>query len=998
MAITFVKRPTTPLDFEPFETPPEDILYPGSDQEDEIDEERRAKKKLRIELLAKQYLEGRGLFIQSAALKGPFERGWVNPWCSRKRKHGRNRQRSSRDPITEDGRYTYTETGTGCSTVKRTSVRDVAFGQSNHDLEKRASMGRRSTEQEEHAAKRRRCEPLEEPTGQNDPQRLVNAGSPSYTTEQEPWLKTNQPYLQHDARNDRKSPTPTPFARNTAQTPITPPPRTYSQGRTRSVSIIPTAQDQCGGYAGFTSVNKPLVSQHKGNIPANISRTRNDLQHEKTATGEYDYIRVKERDLGTVDEATKRGYKEVKRPSQDTLRQIELKNGDYQSKSSQKGFQPANSGTSRKPGCLEPYVSIFAIADEERKVAGRRASSRPQQPSPHVVPPSTYVPEFQYRYTGSLRSHGSSEEKASFAELPEEVRSRLRATSSSSGSDSFAEALEAAQAKADSKSMASSHSSSPAAEGHETTSVRKNTSAMKRLTFSPMGSTKIAPCQTSSRPGSNSSTLGPGASALQTREEVGNASREYLLIRKGSTKSSDLPSSDGNRPRNSVIFPEAQVAAGALIQPSQRPSGSSTNLLETDRPLPKYPSLDEGDSYANLSTQAAFIKAQRSFKDDVLSSLKASPTEIKEERSAASRPAVPGPTPTANGGFPRDTSSQWEKANWQDNDNDEPMSTQAMIDGMSPFAITTVKKRPPVLNERTSFAPTPTRQKLPAPTTIRAPDPPLKAPESRQNHATRSIGEQSGRASATATKSPLRHVACTQCRKDKRRCTHDVFGNEISIRAMEQPLPLPNAPPSRNSPDENDLAQSSQPILEAHNPGDPNYPAPDGRDLESPTNTPFRFHSLSMSTSPSQNPPKRSPPIPLTHPNTTSKPASSLSSSSILPDGTYNDTSVFQDGQQQQQDWNISLPLDPFGLFPEEPARSGGPFNRDGGAASKSDSPATSTRLDRAKEPDSLDLSAAIDDASSFLGEWNVEAEARKLSGNGDAGFRSILSLHKRDV
>jgi hypothetical protein len=235
-------------------------------------------------------------------------------------------------------------------------------------------------------------------------------------------------------------------------------------------------------------------------------------------------------------------------------------------------------------------------------------------------------------------------------------------------------------------------------------------------------------------------------------------------MRKESTKSSDLLTSDENRSRNSVILPEAQVAAGAPFQPSQRPSGSSTNLLETDRPLPKYPSLDEGDSYANLSTQAAFIKAQRSFKDDVLSSLKASPTKITEKRLAASRPAVPGSTPKANGGRPRDTSSQWEKASWQDNDNEEPMSTQAMIDEMSPFAITTVKKRPPALNERTSFAPTPTREKPPPPTTIRAPDPPLKVPESRQHHATHPINKQS---SPTTTKGQPRHVACTNCRKDK---------------------------------------------------------------------------------------------------------------------------------------------------------------------------------------------------------------------------------------
>lgn len=88
MVITFVKRPTSPLSFEPLETPPEDILCPGSDQEYDYDDDKHAKKKLRVEILGKQYLEGRPLFIQSAGLRGPFGEGWVNPWAREKRKRG----------------------------------------------------------------------------------------------------------------------------------------------------------------------------------------------------------------------------------------------------------------------------------------------------------------------------------------------------------------------------------------------------------------------------------------------------------------------------------------------------------------------------------------------------------------------------------------------------------------------------------------------------------------------------------------------------------------------------------------------------------------------------------------------------------------------------------------------------------------------------------------------------------------------------------------------
>ena len=101
---------------------------------------------------------------------------------------------------------------------------------------------------------------------------------------------------------------------------------------------------------------------------------------------------------------------------------------------------------------------------------------------------------------------------------------------------------------------------------------------------------------------------------------------------------------------------------------------------------------------------------------------------------------------------------------------------------------------------------------------------------------------------------------------------------------------------------------------------------------------------------------------------------------SILPNGTLTETSVFQDGQQPQQDWDTSLPLDPFGLTSDEP---NGSSNTNGD-----------------KQPKALDLNAAIDDASSFLGDWDVEAEATKEGSyrrkkESENGVKGILSAGK---
>jgi len=67
-------------------------------------------------------------------------------------------------------------------------------------------------------------------------------------------------------------------------------------------------------------------------------------------------------------------------------------------------------------------------------------------------------------------------------------------------------------------------------------------------------------------------------------------------------------------------------------------------------------------------------------------------------------------------------------------------------------------------------------------------------------------------------------------------------------------------------------------------------------------------------------------------------------------------SSILQDGQQSPHDVDISLPLDPLGT----------PF----GTATANGNGDMSTG--------NWDLGAALEDAGSFLGDWNVEAEARK--------------------
>ena len=849
MVITFVKRPASPLDFEPVETVPEDILYPGSDQDYDYDDHKRAKKKLRVEILGRQYLEGRPLFIQSAGLRGPFEEGWINPWASRKRKHGTDntKRRLATAYDEEESHAVGLEIGKGDSIVNRRPPGDGGHEMFNGNSEKATSVVKRSPVRTSHTAKRRRRELVDESRYDHETEKSVKAGSTAPKISQQHWLKTDHTYLQAGPGSSHKSPTPTSATRSRTK-PVTRPLPEKVEHRRAPSRKTPDAQRTDVYGCGFTPINQR--SEPKDGEIVQLGTTakppRQDLEQIEVSTTSSPKIRVEEVDLRIADERIRHAHEEVKRLSQGAVERVMKEDGHLQAKKlSQEAASRACHST------LEPYVSEFVVTDHATSSAGLKAASGVPKPSPHAAPPSTNLPEFRYRYTKKCSSSGSSRDRTPFISGTEGIQRRLRSNSSSSSdSEAFAQELEAAQAKAAARSFSSSHSSSPAVEGHETNSIKKNTQALRRLTFTPAGGAKLARSRTSSRPSSNSSVNGQAKSMTGAHEGNG-------LVRKESTRASDLGISDGTRSRDSFILPEAQVVPNAPVQLAQARSDPSTNLLETDKQSFKLPNFDdEGDSYLNLSTQAAFLKAQRSFKDD-LSSLKSSlQAKAGKTSPAASRYNAPDVTPLAKGRR-ADGATNRQVAKAEENDDEEPLSTQAMVDAMSPFAITTIKKRPPALQKRTSFAPSPTKQKSPTP---------------------------------------------------------------IPASAL------------------------------------------------SPTTDLFRRTSLSMSTStyPSQQSrsPKSPPPPAPSNPHTPSKPpTSTLTSFSILPNGTLTETSIYQDGQQLPQhdiDWDNSLPLDPFGL------------------TSTTEGPKSSGNGTGNKQPSSLDLNAVLEDAGSFLGEWDVEAEARR--------------------
>ncbi|KAF2255574.1 hypothetical protein BU26DRAFT_598451 [Trematosphaeria pertusa] len=70
------------IDFGSIVPTPEDRIDDISDEQ--YGPEQRAAKRRRIETIATQYLRGRTPFILSASLRGPFNKGWKNPWAKAK--------------------------------------------------------------------------------------------------------------------------------------------------------------------------------------------------------------------------------------------------------------------------------------------------------------------------------------------------------------------------------------------------------------------------------------------------------------------------------------------------------------------------------------------------------------------------------------------------------------------------------------------------------------------------------------------------------------------------------------------------------------------------------------------------------------------------------------------------------------------------------------------------------------------------------------------------
>lgn len=631
MVAPYVKRPTSPLHFEPLYVPPEEILYPGSDC-DEL-EDRHLKKRRRIEELGQKVLEGKPLHIASASLRGPLDKGWVNPWANKKRKTtsnfsvpkelgSRDRQATNRETEelqrkeqSEKARFDFSRD------ARRSVVSDLGVHLSrsaNADNVAKAQRAR-STEFGGLLARKTFAPAIAQRKilvsvnlGSAKPVTQGSSRPAGYEPEQSAaWLKSDPRYLKAHIEEDVRPSTPSPSARSS-------PP-----------AMRPS---------GFTPINKPAAPVHSVAAGSrSVSKESRPLVPTRTPPAVREATKrsaFRETSFAEADECTRTGYINAKELSQRAVAKARNEEGALQARRLSQEAALQGSKTALKAGYEPSSHSPSSTVNNEEAVAVVKHPENHlggSKATPHQLPPSTNLVEFRYRLANK-RPTSSSEIEIS-------------------NNTSFAQQMKAAKAKAEAQSM-------------------------KRLSFTSSGRIKSFGSRSTSRASSMSSVR---------REPV-------------SSKQLQTGTSEGH-----TGGPEAQQVSAPPAQPDALPSAPSMHILANG--------ADEGDSYLNLSTQAAISKAQHSFQKDLATSLQTTPKRLDGM-------GISQPSPTAY----KTPKESWARLPLSltkpiapNLDTRTPvadvLSTQAMMDAISPFAVTTIKpispSKPPQLQTRTSFAHSP---------------------------------------------------------------------------------------------------------------------------------------------------------------------------------------------------------------------------------------------------------------------------------------------------
>lgn len=560
-----------PVDYEPAHYSKEEIICPGSDQEDDISVEERARKKRRIEEKGLEYLLGTAPFIFTATLRGPFDKGWRNPWAKRKDGH----EVGHRD-VTQDEVKLSSEEPPSVLPPPPPNVEHVPDGDDAPQDDGAPHITARRSPKDDRNKSHELVPLLPTP-------RQPSRSSPIRHSD---WLKRDDG--RRTIANKRQSLSPT--TRLNAHEPLQK--RKSSNARQKRMSQM--------------ELEKPfkIIKISEWDSQMERSMPKKDTSKENPPRKPHKHDQVKTVSMSRHNVLKQRSPKPIRLQEQQSQVKTE---GDKESMRP----APRKRYVHRERTVTKESLSHMSHVDDSFK-----ANPVPlqEQPKPGDVSHDILSEEVPKKYVSatseSSHAHSSSDER---------VLNVVDGDMSAQGVSSLG---------------------SPKARSQE---ILKST-ASKHLSSKQNGSQVR-----DSRPTSRSANE-------KSNDKSGTWTQPHPQQNAQETKTSSVVSRKALSKESSNL-PEAQHKDIPPPLPTTL-TRSSTNLLETEKQLPN-PIFGDGDSYMNMSTQAAIEKVGRKLQEDILTSF-ANPPAPSDVRKIVSN---------------RGTTRQ------------APMNAQAMLNETAPFDI-----------------------------------------------------------------------------------------------------------------------------------------------------------------------------------------------------------------------------------------------------------------------------------------------------------------------
>lgn len=646
-------RPTSPLTFEPLQLRPDENLLDDSSSEDE---QQRAQKRRRIEKCGQDYLQGRSLFIQSAGLKGPLGDGWRNPW----RKRPKEDTRTAKEGLSKLNDRTRVSLFVP-ETVPRRVDHEVIEVEDSSSRSDRSTHGLEGFPNLANMAKATDGKDISEKAGprtksheearKSSPQQQPAQPSPILPPSSNPfqskavaasvlraedWLRTNRK-LSRTSEHRAPSPTPNPAPRS--KLPIPRPERASSkEDLVRDEHNVTSKMDaqRIKSYSAFTPINEPTRQGSTGFVdPPKVTIVKPNTEHSHDELAEMATKAVESL-------SQSRPVEEV--PFNVPVESYQAAKIELGKSMLNKKRQDAQSASPSRPNTSQ---GLPGRIEKKFKTATARRSL-------HTVPPSTNLPEFEYRPRAPAPSKATADRTAkdvassSRDVLPDEPRKPRRMVFNSSGETLKEVAKERVEDK-------------------PTEVEQQGREAVPLLQSEDAAAAEV-----------------PQNTSTERARVVDQPPPPTLSTETSKTETASVTN-----------MPSAQVVPQHQMAPPPFESHPSNDPIDTGDKIPDViPANEERveDSIMLLSTQAAVARAIESFQADIITPMK----EVTSQGEAICQPPVvqqcntDGITPFAAFNTPSPARRRPQPATVKS----AIQSTQAMMDAMTPFAFSTAKKAP----------------------------------------------------------------------------------------------------------------------------------------------------------------------------------------------------------------------------------------------------------------------------------------------------------------